>query len=264
MGALLRGVKREQLRRGMVIVAPGSMKTVGKFQAQIYVNNPERKSPLSSADVCTPRFSQRRRAVDTLLSWTIIALSSSCAQLISPLAFTGQRVPLTLLRRWSCRATTSRWFATSSTRPLPRLGRDSPFVRVVRPVSTFVPSSQPTILTDALSWNWYRHKTPLDGLNPLCSTGPPLCWIQLAIRRRALYKSCCFIAANAFLSPVPRYSPLVKSRNITSDTCVYATPNPNYLHLFTIQSLVIPGPPIRFSSEWRKSNLTDIPSSPVV
>ena len=38
MGALLRGVKREQLRRGMVIVAPGSMKPVTKFQAQIYVS----------------------------------------------------------------------------------------------------------------------------------------------------------------------------------------------------------------------------------
>ncbi|KAF9785531.1 translation elongation factor Tu [Thelephora terrestris] len=37
MGALLRGVKREQLRRGMVIVAPGSMKAVKKFQAQIYI-----------------------------------------------------------------------------------------------------------------------------------------------------------------------------------------------------------------------------------
>jgi len=37
MGALLRGVKREQVRRGMVLVAPGSMKAVKKFQAQIYV-----------------------------------------------------------------------------------------------------------------------------------------------------------------------------------------------------------------------------------
>lgn len=41
MGALLRGVKREQLRRGMVIAAPGSIKPVQKFQAQIYVNNSE-------------------------------------------------------------------------------------------------------------------------------------------------------------------------------------------------------------------------------
>lgn len=41
MGALLRGVKREQLRRGMVLVAPGSMKAVNKFQAQIYVSNPK-------------------------------------------------------------------------------------------------------------------------------------------------------------------------------------------------------------------------------
>ena len=39
MGALLRGVKREQLRRGMVLIAPGSMKAVQKFQAQIYVIN---------------------------------------------------------------------------------------------------------------------------------------------------------------------------------------------------------------------------------
>ena len=37
MGALLRGVKREQVKRGMVIIAPGSMKSVKKFQAQIYV-----------------------------------------------------------------------------------------------------------------------------------------------------------------------------------------------------------------------------------
>ncbi|KAG6845783.1 translation elongation factor Tu [Tephrocybe sp. NHM501043] len=37
MGALLRGVKREQLRRGHVIAAPGSVKAVKKFQAQVYV-----------------------------------------------------------------------------------------------------------------------------------------------------------------------------------------------------------------------------------
>lgn len=37
MGALLRGIKREQVRRGQVIVAPGSIKAVKKFQAQIYV-----------------------------------------------------------------------------------------------------------------------------------------------------------------------------------------------------------------------------------
>ncbi|PFH54542.1 hypothetical protein AMATHDRAFT_52156 [Amanita thiersii Skay4041] len=37
MGALLRGIKREQVRRGQVIVAPGSIKSVKKFQSQIYV-----------------------------------------------------------------------------------------------------------------------------------------------------------------------------------------------------------------------------------
>lgn len=37
MGALLRGLKREQIRRGQVLAAPGSMKSVKKFQAQIYI-----------------------------------------------------------------------------------------------------------------------------------------------------------------------------------------------------------------------------------
>jgi translation elongation factor EF-Tu-like GTPase len=37
MGCLLRGIKREQVRRGQVIIAPGSMKPVKKFQAQVYV-----------------------------------------------------------------------------------------------------------------------------------------------------------------------------------------------------------------------------------
>lgn len=37
MGALLRGIKREQIKRGQVICAPGSLKSVTKFQAQVYV-----------------------------------------------------------------------------------------------------------------------------------------------------------------------------------------------------------------------------------
>lgn len=37
MGALLRGIKREQLRRGQVLAAPGSVKSAKKFLAQIYV-----------------------------------------------------------------------------------------------------------------------------------------------------------------------------------------------------------------------------------
>jgi len=37
MGALIRGIKRDQIRRGMVMAAPGSIKPHKKFQAQIYV-----------------------------------------------------------------------------------------------------------------------------------------------------------------------------------------------------------------------------------
>ena len=37
MGALLRGIKREQIRRGQVLAAPGSIKSAKQFLAQIYV-----------------------------------------------------------------------------------------------------------------------------------------------------------------------------------------------------------------------------------
>lgn len=37
MGTLLRGIKKEQIHRGMVLCAPGSMKSVKSFLAQIYV-----------------------------------------------------------------------------------------------------------------------------------------------------------------------------------------------------------------------------------
>lgn len=37
MGALLRGIKREQVKRGQVIAIPGTLKAVKKFIASIYV-----------------------------------------------------------------------------------------------------------------------------------------------------------------------------------------------------------------------------------
>lgn len=37
MGALLRGIKREQIKRGQVLIAPGSVKPVKKFSAQVYI-----------------------------------------------------------------------------------------------------------------------------------------------------------------------------------------------------------------------------------
>lgn len=37
MGALLRGVKREQIKRGMVLAFPGSVKSSKKFSASLYI-----------------------------------------------------------------------------------------------------------------------------------------------------------------------------------------------------------------------------------
>jgi hypothetical protein len=35
LGALVRGVKREEVRRGMVLCAPGTVKSYSKFDAQV-------------------------------------------------------------------------------------------------------------------------------------------------------------------------------------------------------------------------------------
>ena len=37
VGALLRGVKRDDVKRGQVLSAPGSVKTYKKFKAEVYV-----------------------------------------------------------------------------------------------------------------------------------------------------------------------------------------------------------------------------------
>ncbi|KAI8980652.1 translation elongation factor Tu [Trametes punicea] len=70
MGALLRGVKREQVKRGQVIVAPGSMKAVKKFQAQIYVLTKDeggRYTPFMAN--YTPQLFIRTADISTRLSW---------------------------------------------------------------------------------------------------------------------------------------------------------------------------------------------------
>lgn len=39
VGALLRGVKRDEIMRGQVLAAPGSVQTFKKFTAEVYVLN---------------------------------------------------------------------------------------------------------------------------------------------------------------------------------------------------------------------------------
>lgn len=67
MGALLRGTKREQVTRGQVIAAPGSIKSAKKFKAQVYVSNPSstalNRSPPDTAPFTVPGFDQGRRYV---------------------------------------------------------------------------------------------------------------------------------------------------------------------------------------------------------
>ncbi|KAM5533111.1 hypothetical protein V8D89_013254 [Ganoderma adspersum] len=70
MGALLRGIKREQVKRGQVIAAPGSIKAVKKFQAQIYVLTKDeggRYTPFMAN--YTPQLFLRTADISTRMSW---------------------------------------------------------------------------------------------------------------------------------------------------------------------------------------------------
>ncbi|KAJ3568076.1 hypothetical protein NP233_g5954 [Leucocoprinus birnbaumii] len=70
MGALLRGIKREQIRRGQIIAAPGTIKSVKKVQAQIYVLSKEeggRSSPFMAN--YRPQLYIRTADVNVGLTW---------------------------------------------------------------------------------------------------------------------------------------------------------------------------------------------------
>ena len=71
MGALLRGVKREQVRRGQVVIAPGTVKPVKKFQAQIYILTKEEGGRY------TPFMNNVRPILSTYL--TLYSTARSCS-----------------------------------------------------------------------------------------------------------------------------------------------------------------------------------------
>jgi elongation factor Tu len=59
-GILLRGLKRDDVRRGQVLAAPGTMKTYKKFKAEVYVLKQEeggRHTPFFSNYRCSHNLS---------------------------------------------------------------------------------------------------------------------------------------------------------------------------------------------------------------
>lgn len=51
MGILMRGVKRDDVKRGMIVAKPGSLKQYDRFKAQIYMMTKEeggREKPLTN------------------------------------------------------------------------------------------------------------------------------------------------------------------------------------------------------------------------
>ncbi|OCH95794.1 translation elongation factor Tu [Obba rivulosa] len=70
MGALIRGIKREEVKRGQVMIAPGSIKAVKSFQAQIYVLTKDeggRYTPFMAS--YQPQVFIRTADISTSLQW---------------------------------------------------------------------------------------------------------------------------------------------------------------------------------------------------
>jgi elongation factor Tu len=70
MGALLRGFKREQLRRGQVIAAPGTIKSHRRFKAQLYIlSNDEGGRHTPFVNNYKPQMFVRTSDVTVKLTW---------------------------------------------------------------------------------------------------------------------------------------------------------------------------------------------------
>lgn len=98
MGALLRGIKKEQLRRGQVVAAPGSIKAIKKFQAQIYVSH-ARSTILLLNSSSSRRSSRRMRVVGTPPSCRATPHKCSCVPPTFRCNWSGLRVPQRPKRR---------------------------------------------------------------------------------------------------------------------------------------------------------------------
>merc|ERR1712094_150914 len=90
VGALLRGVKREDVQRGQILAAPGTVLTKTKFEAEVYVLTKE------EGGRHTPFFANYR------------------PQFFIRTADVTGTVSLRRARRWSCPATTRRCTSSSS------------------------------------------------------------------------------------------------------------------------------------------------------
>lgn len=75
MGCLLRGIKRGDLKRGQIIAAPGSIKAVKKFMAQLYI---------LSKDEGTFDCTRRESVIMTFPRWPLYAVYGSLPPTIIP------------------------------------------------------------------------------------------------------------------------------------------------------------------------------------
>lgn len=138
-GLLLRGIKREDVRRGMVITKPGTTKAHKLFLCSMYVLTKEeggrhtgfhdnyrpqlfiRTAGTSPRFFCSQIFSVRP---STFPCFNLhVYINHHLPRQMKHVRYTGPKVPRIVRRKWSCQAITSRCNASSTA--LSQLRRDS-------------------------------------------------------------------------------------------------------------------------------------------
>jgi hypothetical protein len=157
MGALLRGVKREQIRRGQTIVAVGSMKAIKRFHAQIYVLTKDEGGRYNPFMInYTPQVYLRTADITTKFAWP--SGDPADAEKMVGCGSHQEDIHTDVLYR-SCRVTTSSSSASCTTTSRPTSVLASLSVRGTRPVSSGCQTCLP-LLTAFCSRHGHHHQDP--------------------------------------------------------------------------------------------------------
>lgn len=115
-GLLLRGVKREDVKRGMVVVKPGTTKAHKKFMVSMYVLTQEEGGRHTGFhDNYRPQIFIRTAGRLSLPPSLRTPIEADESLQTRPRPCIGRRAPQIETPKWSCRVITSRWYAKSTT-----------------------------------------------------------------------------------------------------------------------------------------------------
>lgn len=131
-GLLLRGVKREDVKRGMIIAKPGTVKAHAKFLASMYVLTKDEGGRHTGFHNNYRPQVYLRTAGKNALPFALDIITADHSPQTRQQQSTGPRAVMASRRTaWSCQATTSRWSVYSTTLSLSRRASASTSARAV-------------------------------------------------------------------------------------------------------------------------------------